>query len=1223
MFDNSRLGRNENIDNGCGVKGRLRLRSIMLFISVVLLFISCAASPNSSAEQYDPAGRPLAPRNLKATNGYEGKITLTWDQVNDAYSYSVWKIPSDEYGSISAESIVDDSNIILWLSSRGFKHLGDTTSTTYEDTSRQSESFVYTVVAIKKADESNSNLLYSNPSAYAEGSTLRASESIDIDAIGNEAIINIFWSVPNMYSVLSDSQKVLYEDYSFTVKYKKTTEADWKEAASGIKATEYQLSCSAFALSPDTNYNVMVEAEIYAGGSVVNEPFSRTYTVKTDSSLVPAPMKSVAVSKGTLNDGIEVSWEYPDIPSDVIGYDKGYQIERLESGRWIVVLKAEDCTPNATSWIDYDAEYNTQYKYRVKFAYMSTGGSANISQSDSDTITESEEAGWIAWMPEEIKVTSSDVKGDAPSQTRTISISWKYSVPEADESIWKILINDWSQNDGKVKTTEHTDISGSSASFDITVDDTAYHYFTFDLIQTINGKERKHDVSGDENELISFNEKIAKLESFEATDDFVGVIRLTWTMKDGMEISNDTSVSISRDNGEYKVINGYINTNPGIYYYDDPVDDGKPHSYRIRIGETFYSEVADGDVLRAPSSISASDGEYNDKILVTFDASGYSSKIKYKVKYGDKEIEVADGYSDGLEIPAEKNTTDGTVYDISVSVANADQENGKWSEYSPVDKGNVLGGGGMNVTAAMYEDPEEFHLQWENPAVGATRYVIYVLQDDGKYGSISGSPTSSDTEYSFGYSGVIDTRRDYPLSEVYTFKLVPKRDSIEADLESVEPVQGALFCPPKNISASKGKLSNGIEVTWDAVKNATGYRVYKAKIDSGEKIADKPIDSFSFVADVSRSESYRDNSSTDGEYAYLVTSVKDDGNTESLMQDPGKNPFPMETTMYREEEEINRGYPLMACTDLTADSVVSNGKYEDYVKVQWKRSKGATGYRLSNNLIGIYDNDLLIDVSKIDYSQDNPSNGIEGIGHIEYDKNTKMYTYYDGRGIRKESAEISGYTIQASYDNSHSNQTYFGNSVTRQLNAYECINLVNAELNYHLNLANGNDYINGDWFPYGTGGTQRKYPKDDVDLGIKILSAKGGGIYSNVSYYADGRGYIELQEYKPRYFDGFTLKTGVGYEAAMIIWPENPGNYLGSNRLEYIGYTKDGEITSNSVEIIPDDDRYFNATVTYNDISLLDYDGYYEVKIGDASSDPIYWNAENSPMIISPWENQQ
>ncbi len=1209
------------------IQHALRISISLIVASFVLVISSCAVTPDSTNEQYNPQGRPLSPTGLKATNGYEDTISLTWDSVEGADTYSVWRIPSTQYGGISAESIVDGDNVYSWLASKQFTHLGQTTSTSYTDSSSQSESFVYTVVAIKENDSKSGSLLYSKPSAYAEGSSLDSSESINIDAIGTDSIINIFWAIPNMYSVLSDSQEVLYDDYSFTVRYKKTTETEWKTAEEGLKATSYTIDNALLALDLDTDYNVMIEGKIYEGDSVINTPTSPIYTVRTDSTLAPAPMKSVTASQGTLSNGVEITWEYPDIPESIQGlYQNGYQIERLSDNRqWIPVLEVGDCTPGAESWTDTSAENNKEYRYRVRFAYISQDGGASIMQPDTAVITEASTTGWKTWTPTDITVKAGDVTGTAPELSREINISWTYDVPEEDNSSWKILINDWSQSTGKVSTTEEEVAESDQHSFTISVNDDVYHYFTFELVHIVNSEEFVFDVSGDEDEAINFNrdDKDIKLTSFTATDDLVGIVRLTWTMEDEAAFRSVDTVSISEDNGDYVPITGYINEGNGTYYYDYVVDDEAFHSYRISINDVHYSEVAGGRVLKAPSVIAATDGEYKNKIVISFDYSDYDNDIKYKVtavNEEDKEEYVFDSYpAGGLSIEIADDTSDGTirdvsmagtVYDITVSVANKNQEN-VWSAHSASDKGNILGGAAMNVTAGMYENPEEFTFSWENQATGATNYYVYIWRGE-QWERLSGSPEASVSEYSVPYRTAIQPGTEgYALSGTYEFKIVPRRGStLEANLDSVPSVTGALFCPPANVKASKGISSDSITIEWSPVEKASSYNIYRTPSDSSGD-----IDSYEHIVNVV-GESYEDRSANNGEYAYVVTSVMSDG-TESLKQDPASSeyPFPMEVNMYNEEEKSNVGYLLMAPSQLAVYSVTDqDGKYADYVRVEWIRSKGATSYVLSNSIFedDRYNSDLIIDVSEIDYSVDNPNNGVEGKGYLSYDKENGRYTYYDGRGVMKESALIFNYSVQGMHDNSISSAAANSNLVTRQLNAYEWINLVNVELQEHLGLANSQFY--GDWFPPAepyVSSTQYKYDSDNEN--IEIYSATGGG--SNTTVKTDNAPYIKLSDYVSTVFDGFHLTTS---PEKLMLAPNSSGNYWGDNYLSVIG--ANDYSSENSVVITPDDDGYYGVTVEYVNVNLRENKGSYIVTIDEFEPIPIENTSENRPYLVAPFE---
>ena len=83
-------------------------------------------------DEYNPNGAPAAPKNVKATNGYEGEITISWDAVDNASSYQIWMIESSEYGVTTGESYASSSS--NELQKRGFQHVEDVDSATLEYT---------------------------------------------------------------------------------------------------------------------------------------------------------------------------------------------------------------------------------------------------------------------------------------------------------------------------------------------------------------------------------------------------------------------------------------------------------------------------------------------------------------------------------------------------------------------------------------------------------------------------------------------------------------------------------------------------------------------------------------------------------------------------------------------------------------------------------------------------------------------------------------------------------------------------------------------------------------------------------------------------------------------------------------------------------------------------------------------------------------------------------
>ena len=67
-----------------------QLYVVTLILLVCVFFVSCPASPSniedSGSSLYQ---KPLTPQNVKATNGYDGLIRITWDPVEDVDGYII------------------------------------------------------------------------------------------------------------------------------------------------------------------------------------------------------------------------------------------------------------------------------------------------------------------------------------------------------------------------------------------------------------------------------------------------------------------------------------------------------------------------------------------------------------------------------------------------------------------------------------------------------------------------------------------------------------------------------------------------------------------------------------------------------------------------------------------------------------------------------------------------------------------------------------------------------------------------------------------------------------------------------------------------------------------------------------------------------------------------------------------------------------------------------
>ena len=1212
--------------------------ALFAFLSVVT-FISCpAAPPVDPMEQYNPNGAPPAPKNVKATNGYEGKITITWDPVETATSYQIWKIENTKYGT----NVGSDESLgtINKLQQRGFSLVQSVTADTTEYTIDQTgnKGFVFSVVAVRKPGESNSSsqLLYSEPSEYVEGGTLAVRNSIDISGIGNANQININWSVPNIFSILSNDQIALYP-YDFTIEYRDPNgTGEWETARSGITDFSTTLTSGEFGFGVDTTVYFRINMNVYednSKASVVNTPYSVEYPILTDSKLDPQPILSIKASQGFDVEGIILEWTAPKIPNGA-QIKNVFEIERKieSSGSWEVVLTGEESANAASSsgttwtWNDKSANTNTKYVYRITNGYMNSDG-AIVYEETSDDKKLISNTGWRLYIPENIKffVLSSDVS------SATVEIKWDY---ETTANVgWKLSINDWSQKTGQTTTkTENISTNDNTYSLKLTNNDEYFHRYSFQLIQTFNGAEvNKFDVingnSSDGNFVGIGNEvsnNVINSGSLKATTNFVGIVRLSWTVVDDPNITNE-EYSVYIDGGNAVPVEV---KSSGMNRYADISSDGK-HTYMISCSalsngiqiEDICPDHVEGNILSAPSNFKASKGTFADKIEFSW-TGDTSDAVKYELYR--KGIEESDDKWSIIEFDSETDNygyinsaddgTDGISYDFKLRSYNSDQIKADSSAFveSAVDQGSVFGTAGMNTSATMGTSPNEITLTW-NPVAGASHYLIYrslpssypddiedmdeIKYDDLEFDQLAGQVDGKLGEYVDGDIYTMKSSSDnlQPLSETYYYQVVPvMSDGTAAKQEGITPVPGSLFGPPKDVTASKGENSDNIQVSWKEVSNASYYEVIAySETSTGSNGETIYLTSTGSIASPVRSPSTNRTFSDLEESFFTVRSFMKDGVTASSYQ----NGFATATNIFGEDEASNLGYKLGKPDDFKVATVESNGYYAPYVELSWVRAKGATQYTIENTLSD--SKPLVIDVSKLDYSANSTVTiGTAGqAGYLEYDPQFDRYTYFDGPTVKSKTESIEG-SQKSVYPNSDSeideNQrgymkpsmtfthSIMSNSdevtrvvnstkVTRGLTPIDYVNLVNNILYDELVAANGK--FKGDWWVQARiGKVTNTYPENS-NSSSPIYIYLCSNNWTELDY-PNKDNYLKLNGYSK---NGISLTTDQNVE--FNVTDLEIEAYSGTDPLNVIGYNKAGKIN-----VSFDNKGYKAASIQYCDI---------------------------------------
>lgn len=1190
--------------------------SLGLIICCLLLFISCPmAPPEDPAKGFSPYLAPSSPTNVNATNGVLDKISLQWDASDNATSYQVWMLKSEDYGAVASNSramSLSYSN----LQERGFKFVEDVTATKYELTNQPAGSaYVFAIVAIRDLGSSvtavGQRVLYSNPSALFEGSAVG---SVSLSAVATSQTITLYWDVPNIFKTIPTVPGVdepLY-DHSFSLEYKLKNAVDipanWHSVDGIGKDFFYELNIASHGLSVDTTYEFRISMSVFdENGVEVTTVQSIRLPVTTETNMIPDKIESIAVTKGSLSDSIRLTWTAPKIPaglevSNVFRIDR--KIDEDGSAVWETVLSASETSDVQKGenereyfWKDTTVAPNTKYKYRVFNGYIDTADV--IILQDADAAMESS-VGWKLWLPTDVQALFVPGEGANPA-TGTISLSWKYGESKTEGISWNLRTLTWSQSDGT--TTESSQAIDPEVVDDdysyvstISVDNTSFvHTFEFLLDFLFNGDDVKSLPVSTTPATVSLGESsVAVLfDNFSATQNLVGRIRLSWDVIDGL---SDEAYEIWADGVKVENVPAISETGKTRTV---ELETSGTHSYRLTASSTYNGgshtyygpNQVSGSTLAAPQNLVASDGTSLSLIDIAWDApaGNEDGTVKYELWYKLDSAPDADWVELELSSWPVPSTTfaqgagterAGEIYNFKMRGYNTSQtveSENIYTDWTAVEKGNIFGPGNMTLSATQGTDPHKVQLTW-SAAEGAASYTIY---RNGE--RLKGSYTST----SFADEGLVTlpstTDNLTPLSEKYTYKVVPV-PSFGSDADALLGIEtlGWLFGPPKNIVASKGAAVGVINVAWDAVDGADSYIIQKYTVDADGKHVSQgaPLTAVSNVLE--------DSISTNPVY-YTVKTISSAG-----LESEYQNGFRTVANMFWEDEAENYGYRLtIPSTFFASEQVDESNMYRPYVQLTWDRVAGATQYSVE-----VLDKTKVIDVSSLGYHEtDAVDNGIlaTSVGYLKYDPSKKQYVYNDDTGVFTDSLIISSYKLNAVNSATSASTGYLEDTtnVRRQLKPLDAVNLVNGSL-YPL-LHRADNAFDGDWFQYTTSAVEYT-----DDAGAVVTAANT--FWDPAGHYY---GSIALNGFKSA-IDGIVLSTTASLRT-------DTGSGVGTSALISLSDDSKGIIVASFGS------GYKDATIKYYDIrvpfAIEGSSHCYLVSLGMSSEITVL----DSPSIVRPF----
>ena len=1060
------------------MKKYIKQSFIVTTIILILVLASCSAAPPVEPNDgFQPYSAPNAPSGVTATNGYADTITVRWNEVEGATGYQIWAIEAKKYGSSSKKA--SSSTSYSSLIERGFQLLDVVESTSYKISNENTNtSYVFSVVAMKGARSSGS-VLYSVPSTFVQGGTIG---EILFSAVANSEQVALYWDISNAYSVLEDSEKkkALYS-YKIYISYKLSSEEEWGEALElgEEELTEHTHSYPATTLDIDTKYDFKMKLEILGSdGKAINTIESATYTVLTDSTLVPERVIDLKAESGAEKGKITLTWTIPSLP-DRTDIKPVFTIQRSIDGEtWTTVkenLELEGTKAGDTvSYVDETVQDNTVYSYRVLNGYQLEGQSAIYQMGNNASTIKNV---YSFWLPTDVKF---DISGG--DNSKTIIVSYTYNPPkeqteeeekkeedeedsETGETGQTRAADDQQSSEDTSGTTTGEDAakkievfiggeyrletelgtshkldfeSGKTRTISLGSDGTTLRYYTIEASFRVGGTEILNVTCGEEITLgISKAKELIK--DFQASKNLVGKVKLTWKTDE-----KGYTYAVYEDG---KALSGYTVSEPtgssAPYSYSVTLterDNGKVYNYKLRAensSEEYDIESAGGSTLAVPAGLSASDSTSIEGITITWTPIK-DENVVYKLCYSDKET---DGnwteltYTTAGEafLKAKNNGTEGKPYYFKLQAYNT-QDSSEVLE-SATEKGSVFGSALMNATVKDNgKDPDKITITWTG-IEGASYYRI--KRNGGEY--LPGRTTA--TSYSDSVSSIKNLGGNTPLCETYTYTVVPFMSDGTAAVKGSE-AEGKLFAPPINIKASKGTKVDNITVTWDKVDYATGYEIerYESKLingavtTSGVSLDTVSVTGTSYSESTNKIISYRIRSvhkeTIDGEEVVIKSGWQDGTETEKNAQG-----F---------DESSHVGYGLSSVSTLSVASAFSGDYYAPYVTVTWSMVPGATSYTITNGLGG----SVTINTSALSYDKNKEtSTGTStSSGYLSYNPSAQQYTYYDNSGRMTNTYAISSYSIVANNGSTTSGSKSNGTTVYRQPTATEWVNIINSIL---------------------------------------------------------------------------------------------------------------------------------------------------------------------------------
>lgn len=319
-------------------------------------------------------------------------------------------------------------------------------------------------------------------------------------------------------------------------------------------------------------------------------------------------------------------------------------------------------------------------------------------------------------------------------------------------------------------------------------------------------------------------------------------------------------------------------------------------------GDSGFAYLSIPDI---PSNLVASDGEFNDKVQLTW------TTVAGAANYQIYRAESASGYRTQIGTAASNSYTDftatqGTTYWYWVKACNSSG----CSDYSLGDSGYSqipipLPPTGLQASDGTFED--KIQLDWFSDT-NATTYQLY------KSNSENGARYLIATITANSYSDL-----DFTAGTTYWYWVKACNVTGCSDFSTGDSGYARIPVPsiPTGVVASDGTYSNKIVITWGLVSGSTVYQIFRSESELGNKVQiGSPI-----------TNNYTDLNVISGiTYWYWVKACNSSGCSDFSNGDSG--------------------YVFVQVPDIPSGVQASDGFFDDRIQITWQTSQSASSYNI-------------------------------------------------------------------------------------------------------------------------------------------------------------------------------------------------------------------------------------------------------------------------------------